>query len=212
MSLSAPKTDEDDKSSPFSLIVDEDTLTKDETKPFYAEHLNVPRGANTLRISSPDAFSEFSVEENGDRRRGRSGSQRPLGRRDISRSPAPPPKGLTGWCKAFWKRNKGLALVLLAQVFGTLMNVTTRYGLKEAIKVERTDHGNRILELEGNNGKGMHPFQVFLSLYIYPLTLDLHPLRFCLLAWALLLYWLLHTCGTHPYPISHLDLVKSDHF
>ncbi|KAF2431928.1 hypothetical protein EJ08DRAFT_586544 [Tothia fuscella] len=48
--------------------------------------------------------------------------------------------------KAFWVRNKGLGLVLLAQVFGTLMNVTTR-----------------ILELEGNNGKGMHPFQILFA-------------------------------------------------
>ncbi|KAF2101083.1 hypothetical protein NA57DRAFT_24049, partial [Rhizodiscina lignyota] len=45
--------------------------------------------------------------------------------------------------QAVWVRNKGLALVLIAQVFGTLMNVTTR-----------------LLEVEGNNGKGMHPFQI----------------------------------------------------
>ena len=62
---------------------------------------------------------------------------------------------------AFWQRNRGVALVLVSQVFGTLMNVTTR-----------------VLEIEGNHGKvsltsshiyltawltglqGMHPFQV----------------------------------------------------
>lgn len=47
-----------------------------------------------------------------------------------------------GW-RAFFEKNKGLAYVLLAQLFGTLMNVTTR-----------------VLEMEGNNGNGMHPFQV----------------------------------------------------
>ena len=33
--------------------------------------------------------------------------------------------------------------MLLAQVFGVMMNVTTR-----------------LLEIEGNKGKGLHPFQV----------------------------------------------------
>lgn len=43
----------------------------------------------------------------------------------------------------FYQNNRGLAYVLLAQVFGCLMNVTTR-----------------LLEIEGNRGEGMHPFQV----------------------------------------------------
>lgn len=45
--------------------------------------------------------------------------------------------------RSFYERNKGLAYVLLAQIFGCLMNVTTR-----------------LLEIEGNHGSGMHPFQV----------------------------------------------------
>ena len=44
---------------------------------------------------------------------------------------------------SLYERNKGVFYVLLAQVFGVLMNVTTR-----------------ILEVKGNNGQGMHPFQV----------------------------------------------------
>lgn len=52
---------------------------------------------------------------------------------------APTPSKLA----ALYERNKGVAYVLLAQVFGVLMNVTTR-----------------ILEMEGNNGQGFHPFQV----------------------------------------------------
>ncbi|KAF2002638.1 hypothetical protein P154DRAFT_552953 [Amniculicola lignicola CBS 123094] len=68
---------------------------------------------------------------------------------DESRSPlgAPlPPRTLKGKVAAFWKNNKGLALVLLSQVFGTLMNVTTR-----------------LLEIEGNNGRGYHPFQILFA-------------------------------------------------
>lgn len=45
--------------------------------------------------------------------------------------------------RTFYDNNRGLAYVLLAQVFGCLMNVTTR-----------------LLEIEGNHGEGMHPFQV----------------------------------------------------
>lgn len=48
-----------------------------------------------------------------------------------------------GKIRIFYEKNKGLAYVLLAQVFGVLMNVTTR-----------------LLEIEGNEGQGMHPFQV----------------------------------------------------
>lgn len=44
---------------------------------------------------------------------------------------------------ASWIRNAGLFYMLLAQVFGVMMNVTTR-----------------LLEIEGNKGKGLHPFQV----------------------------------------------------
>ncbi len=51
----------------------------------------------------------------------------------------PPP----GRLRAFYNKNRGLAYVLAAQFFGTLMNVTTR-----------------LLEVEGNHGEGMHPLQV----------------------------------------------------
>jgi hypothetical protein len=119
MTLSAPKTEEADRASLLSVDVDVGH-PKDDTKPLYSSLLNVPPGTSILRVSSPDAFSEFSIEEDGRGRRGRSLSPRRPGRGYISR--------LKDWGRAFWKRNKGLALVLLAQVFGTLMNVTTRYG------------------------------------------------------------------------------------
>jgi hypothetical protein len=126
MSLLASKTEEADKASLFSVTIDNDH-TKDETKPPYPSHLTVQHGTTLLRISSPDAFSEFSIEDDGRGRRSRSVSIQPPRQRYISKSPARPLE-VKGWGHAFWKRNKGLALVLLAQVFGTLMNVTTRYG------------------------------------------------------------------------------------
>jgi hypothetical protein len=129
MSLSAPKPEEDDKTSLFSVDVDNDP-PKDDTKPLYPGHLSVPHGEDILRISSPDAFSEFSVSNDGRGRRGRSISMQPPGQRYVSKSPAPLAKSVTGGpIRVFWTRNKGLALVALAQVFGTLMNVTTRYGV-----------------------------------------------------------------------------------
>ena len=42
-----------------------------------------------------------------------------------------------------WRNNKALVYVVLSQLFGTLMNVTTR-----------------LLEVDGNHGQGMHPLQV----------------------------------------------------
>ena len=54
----------------------------------------------------------------------------------------------------FWIRNKGIAFMLVAQVFGVLMNVTTR-----------------LLEIEGNKGQGMHPFQILFARMGITLTL-----------------------------------------
>ncbi|KAI9727094.1 MAG: hypothetical protein M1828_007295 [Chrysothrix sp. TS-e1954] len=59
---------------------------------------------------------------------------------DMVDVPLDPPPG--SW-RAFYQKNKGLAYVLLAQVFGVSMNVTTR-----------------VLEIEGNKGAGLHPFQI----------------------------------------------------
>ncbi|GAB7345549.1 hypothetical protein MBLNU457_3861t2 [Dothideomycetes sp. NU457] len=51
-----------------------------------------------------------------------------------------------GKVNTFLNRNMGIFYMLLAQMFGTGMNVTTR-----------------ILEIEGNHGKGFHPFQVLFA-------------------------------------------------
>lgn len=102
--------------------------------------LQVPGYSDHIRPASPDTLSLLSVEEYEPLRTARSASRD--GRRNVSQSPAPP-KGWKGRIQASWVRNKGVLMVVLAQVFGTSMNVLTR-----------------MLELEGNNGKGMHPFHV----------------------------------------------------
>lgn len=84
-------------------------------------------GASIARIPSPDTLSEISVGENGLLRPGRGSiALQPLSR-IASRSPGPQPRGgFAVWLHEFWIKNKGLAYVLLAQIFGVLMNVTTR--------------------------------------------------------------------------------------
>ena len=116
-------------------------------KPSFApsqEYLEVPR-TGLVRALSPDTVSNLSRDDSDQSRRGRRVLPLVLGGRrrlNASRSPAPT-KTWRGRWDAFWLRNKGLILMLFAQVFGVLMNVTIR-----------------ILEIEGNNGNGLHPLQV----------------------------------------------------
>ena len=71
----------------------------------------------------------------------------------------------------FWQKNKGLILVLISQLFGALMNVTTR-----------------LLETDGSHGEAMYPFQVGLCL-IYHVEATFirltRPPRFYSYAWVL---------------------------
>ena len=97
--------------------------------------LTVNRGA--IRVPSPDP-SLVSIDDSNNVRIGRTPDRSSIPfyhGRQLSRSPSPP-RGFKGKIQASWTANKGLALVLVSQLFGTLMNVTTR-----------------MLEMEGNNGK-----------------------------------------------------------
>ena len=67
----------------------------------------------------------------------------PNGAAHLISLPPAAPCGWRGTLGAFWIRNKGVALVLLAQCFGSGMNIAAR-----------------ILETDGSHGKAMHPFQV----------------------------------------------------
>ncbi|KAF2809276.1 uncharacterized protein BDZ99DRAFT_463134 [Mytilinidion resinicola] len=141
---------EDDK----SLLSDIDDVELDSTfvpgKPAAKSEqgqLSVPF-AGGIRAPSPDTLSNISIDDFNNIRIGRNPDYLPVPgeRRHASRSPAPPPRTLKEKAALFWTRNKGMALVMISQVFGTLMNVTTR-----------------LLEIEGNHGKGMHPFQILFA-------------------------------------------------
>ncbi|KAH8701484.1 hypothetical protein GQ44DRAFT_831867 [Phaeosphaeriaceae sp. PMI808] len=107
--------------------------------------LGVSRGV--IRAPSPNP-SLISVDETSNVRIGRDSQYLPVQiryRHACSRSPAPP-RTIWSRMQLFWVTNKGLGLVLIAQLFGTLMNVTIR-----------------LLEMEGNGGKGYHPFQILFA-------------------------------------------------
>lgn len=89
-----------------------------------------------IRPLSPDTLSTFSLEEYEQI------FTRPPAHLDSSRDGLPS-QAWRARINASWIRNKGLAYMLAAQLFGSLMNVTTR-----------------LLEIEGNKGKGLHPFQI----------------------------------------------------
>ena len=97
--------------------------------------LNVTFGGG-IRAASPGP-SLLSIDDSNNIRLGRDPYHVPAGSlgRHASRSPAPLPQTWRARFALFWTRNKGLAYVLFSQLFGTLMNVTTR-----------------TLEVEGNEG------------------------------------------------------------
>jgi len=94
--------------------------------------LRVNRGA--IRMPSPDP-SAISIDDLHNIRLGQNSMHVPFHGESYDLPSPVPPGTLKGRIQASWKANKGLALVLISQVFGTLMNVTTR-----------------ILETEGNHG------------------------------------------------------------
>jgi hypothetical protein len=96
------------------------------------------------RPLSPDAMSNLSMDE-FDQLRPRSRSSYHVSPTDSTHPKTLQRSDCRSRLKAIWIRNLGLVYMLMAQVFGTLMNVTTR-----------------LLEIEGNKGKGLNPFQVCL--------------------------------------------------
>ncbi len=127
--------------------------------------LDVPL-ESSLRPSL-DSFSDFSIyspdyHSDSERR-----AAQPLVRGEArlhSRSPGPR-KTWQHSKDEWWARNKGLVLVIFAQLFGALMSVTTR-----------------LLEIDGSHGTGMHPFQVASSTLSMPISRLLRCTRFCLSA------------------------------
>jgi len=101
--------------------------------------------SRTSRPLSPDALSNLSSDEYEQLRPSHSLTF-PAHEDDSTSQPTESSTGLRARLSASWIRNKGLAYMLLAQVFGVLMNVTTR-----------------LLEIEGNKGEGLHPFQILFA-------------------------------------------------
>lgn len=109
--------------------------------------LNVPVSRRG-RSPSPDTFSVFSADEFSELQLVRSNTlERPPDQQNdtylMSLESNKPSSKWRRDMQASWLRNKGLALVFFAQFFGSLMTLATR-----------------LLETEGSNGDGMHPFQV----------------------------------------------------
>jgi hypothetical protein len=118
--------------------------TKEDATNSSNRYLRAPL-AQPSRPLSPDALSNLSADEFEQLQ-----PSRPVTwpRRDGGPA-SQPSRSVVGWRKTlaeYWIRNKGLAYMLLAQVFGVLMNVTTR-----------------LLEVEGNKGEGLHPFQILFA-------------------------------------------------
>lgn len=101
-----------------------------------------------LRVASPTP-SALSIEDYPSVHASGTSSfllSHPARQNSTSTSDEKRPTTWRGRLEALWLRNKGLVLVLVSQLFGVAMNVSTR-----------------ILEIEGNNGKGYHPFQVLFA-------------------------------------------------
>lgn len=136
MSSTPPtKPVEHDKTSLYTIGA-EDGTKEEALKPLYSadresRNLHIPRdyASGVLRATSPDGFSEMSMDDR---------YSLPIPRRGSGTgsfaSPATPAVGWKAKALASWARNKGLAYVLLAQIFGTLMNVTARYVARHVSK------------------------------------------------------------------------------
>lgn len=114
-------------------------------------YLDVPLQSSFARSSDTlSDLSTYSADNENERRTGRLLTVSSAGRL-LSRSPAPLPKTWRETVRLFWARNKGLALVILAQLFGVMMNVTIR-----------------LLEISGQSGPALDPFQVLSAVSLIP--------------------------------------------
>lgn len=106
--------------------------------------LDIPQNPSH-RVASP-TLSVFSLEDYPSAHTATSSTfllSQSFHQHGLPNSSEKRPQTWMGRLHALWSHNKGLILVLVSQFFGVGMNVTTR-----------------ILEIEGNHGKGYHPFQV----------------------------------------------------
>ncbi|KAH9876054.1 hypothetical protein J1614_003933, partial [Plenodomus biglobosus] len=145
MPLSPKHIQDHDKTNEQSSLhdrVEGEDVFKSGDKP--EDALRVVRGA--IRMPSPDP-SVLSIDESSTTRFARARNSVPP-RGGVFRALRVPgtARSFRRRIQAFWIANKGLALVLISQFFGTLMNVTAR-----------------MLEMEGNDGNGYHPFHILFA-------------------------------------------------
>ena len=154
MSLSSTKSHEEGKREKegeqkcSAASIRQDPSLKDDhrnptVKTSNQPYLEAPLQSTWARSSDTlSDLSTYSADNGNDRRTGRLLTVSSAGRL-LSSSPAPLPKTWRATFRLFWARNKGLSMVILAQLFGVIMNVTIR-----------------LLEVSGTSGPAMHPFQV----------------------------------------------------
>ena len=156
MSLPPPKSEPDDDSASLSSVEQPDgeeqhLQTIPLTKPTWSAGNKPSEGSNgflsaplsgPLRPMSPDTLSNLSIDEYEQIPPNRSTQHIP----GTSHLSLDTPQTWKTKLFAFWTYNKGLVYMVIAQFFGTLMNVTTR-----------------LLEIEGNDGDGLHPFQILFA-------------------------------------------------
>jgi len=99
-----------------------------------SRYLQAPPFQGPMRPLSPDTLSNLSIDE----------YQQLHAISNIKHRPQS--KTWKGKIQIIWERNLGLLYMLIAQLFGTMMNVATRF-----------------LEIEGNKGKGLHPAQIIFA-------------------------------------------------
>ena len=152
MSLAPPKSEADEnKPHPPDASLDDrrqDSLAFSPTLEGSEKPMNV--GINNgflsaplsapIRPLSPDTISNLSADEYE-----QIGPARTSDRQNVGsiQSSMPAPTGWRGRLERFWIRYKGVAFLLVAQIFGCLMH---------SIRL--------LLYIEGNKSKGMHPFQI----------------------------------------------------
>ncbi|KAL8775674.1 MAG: hypothetical protein Q9209_000170 [Squamulea sp. 1 TL-2023] len=88
------------------------------------QYLDIPP-SNSFRTSLDDNGSIYSADNENERQRGRLLAPSTLHYHPVSPASAQSQLWRARW-NALWLANKGLLLVLLSQLFGALMNVTTR--------------------------------------------------------------------------------------
>jgi len=137
--LASTEAVEDFASTPLTAIPssggDRQALATSPALPASQQHLKpfLDLPQNISRASSPGTLSNLSTEEWH--------ALQSTHKQNLSRASSWRPS-----LRAFWTRNLGLVYMLISNVFGVAMNVTVR-----------------VLEVEGNQGKGLHPFQVLFA-------------------------------------------------